>query len=97
MGDDDRGDMSGDSCPACGSDDPDGLRELDDGRVRCSACIDSVLIEERRVRRTIDKIGREASTHGSNYAAGMRQARAIAEQDLLGIMRDASASTYRAE
>jgi len=75
-----------DTCPRCGSD-TDELEENSDGSVSCPECADSVLVDRRRVRRVVDSIESEASSHGSNYAAGMRRARMIAESEMLDIVR----------
>jgi len=85
-----------DTCPRCGAD-ADDLTENSDGSVSCSECADSVLVERRRVRRAVDAIESEASSHGSNYAAGMRLARMLTEQELLGLTRvDEDLSRYSA-
>lgn len=42
------------------------------------------MISERDVRRVSGEIEREATTHLSEYAAGMRLARSIMEEELLG-------------
>lgn len=83
-----------DTCPRCGAD-VDDLEENSDGSVSCPECADSVLIESRRVRRVVQEIEREAASHGSNYASGMRLARLITEEGLLGHTRvDEDLSRY---
>lgn len=82
-------------CPGCGAEHTAGsLRRDEQGRVRCPECVDGVLVETGRVRRVVDKIESEASSHGSNYAAGMRRARMMAEVELLGITREEDAGRF---
>jgi len=82
-------------CPGCGSEDTQTLRRDEQGRVRCSLCADSVLLEARRIRRVSEAIELEASSHGSNYASGMRLARTIAEDELLAELRSAEGRSSR--
>lgn len=39
-------------------------------------------LPEDGIRRALERVEREASTHGSNYASGMRNGRRILEQEL---------------
>lgn len=45
-------------------------------------------VREEEVRAALDAVDAAASTHGANYGSGMRQARAIVEQRLLGSRED---------
>lgn len=41
-------------------------------------------VSEEEVRSALSKVDREASDHSADYASGMRNARLILEQELLG-------------
>lgn len=49
---------------------------------------DEVTITKEQVRRIRSKIDNEASSHGSNYACGMRLAGSIAESELLDLFKE---------
>jgi hypothetical protein len=44
----------------------------------------SETIEIETIRSALSKVDREAANHGADYASGMRNARLILEQELLG-------------